>query len=147
MRPEQAFAEAAGLKQRKTQKDRVSHAGPDCPGEVPVRGDTLYQDRINPHADHNQKCLECQGKQGLQVVLAHAAQLPVGEGRHGQRSQTCEQVNFNHAPVDDDENHDVQRPHGHMNEERLEPQPQQSAKAHGSQTCLQRIDHGGRNVR
>lgn len=56
-------------------------------------------------------------------------------------------VNLNHAPVDDDENHDVQRPHGYMNEERLEPQPQQSAKAHGFQTCLQRVDHGGRNVR
>lgn len=44
MRSEQTFAEAAGLEQRETQKDRVSHAGPDRPGEVPVRGDTLYQD-------------------------------------------------------------------------------------------------------
>ena len=53
MRPEQTFAEAAGLEQREAQKDRVSHAGPDRPGEVPIRGDTLYQHRINPHADHD----------------------------------------------------------------------------------------------
>ena len=78
MRPEQAFAEAAGLKQRKTQKDRVSHAGPDCPGEVPVRGDTLYQDRINPHTDHNQKCLERQGEQGLQIVLPGRGPVQIG---------------------------------------------------------------------
>lgn len=53
MRPEQTFAETAGLEQREAQKDRVSHAGPDRPGEVPISGDTLYQHRINPHADHD----------------------------------------------------------------------------------------------
>ena len=85
MRPKQTFAEAAGLEQCETQKDRVSHAGPDRSGEVPVRGDTLYQDRINPHADHNQKCLERQGEQGLQVVLPGRGPVPVGHGRKRDR--------------------------------------------------------------
>ena len=63
--------------------------------------------------------------------LPHVSQLPVCDGRHGQQSQTCEQINYNHMPVDNHENHDVESPHGNMNEKRLDPQPQQRAKAHG----------------
>lgn len=53
MRPEQTFAEAAGLEQRETQKDRVPHAGPDRPGQVAIRGDPLDQDRVDTHAHHD----------------------------------------------------------------------------------------------
>lgn len=53
MRSEQTLAEAAGLEQRETQQDCISHTGPDRPGKIPVRGDTLYQHRIDTHADHD----------------------------------------------------------------------------------------------
>lgn len=147
MRSKNSSRDCPRFEQAETQEHRVPHTAPNGPDGVAARGDPLNEHRIDGDAHKDQHPLESNGKQGLQIVLAHATQLPVGEGRHRQRGQTCEQVNLNHAPVDDDENHDVQRPHGYMNEERLEPQSQQSAKAHGFQTCLQRVDHGGRNVR
>ena len=52
-------------------------------------------------------------------------------------------VNFNHAPVDDDENHDAQYPHGDANEEGLQKQPEQGTNVHLHQAGLQ---HGQTNV-
>ena len=57
---------------------------------VAAYGDPLNEHRIDGDAHKNQHSLEFNGKQGLQIVLAHAAQFPVEEGRHGQRGQTLQ---------------------------------------------------------
>ena len=49
MRPEQTLWPATGLEQSETQKDCISHADPDRPGEIPICGDTLYH---KPNKSH-----------------------------------------------------------------------------------------------
>lgn len=51
-------------------------------------------------------------------------------------------VYFDHAAIDDDENHDIDRPHGHMNEQGLQPQPQQRTNPQRFQRGLQVGKHG-----
>lgn len=63
MGSEQALGETAGLEQRETQKDRVSHAAPDGTGDIPGRADIADENGIDTHAHHNEKRLERQGEQ------------------------------------------------------------------------------------
>ena len=59
MRSEQRFCQAASFEQRKAQEDRVPHAPPDGAGNiVAAQRNALYQYRIDPHTNHNQKCLK-----------------------------------------------------------------------------------------
>ena len=59
MRSEQRFCQAASFEQRKAQEDRVPHAPPDGAGNiVAAQRNSLYQYRIDPHTNHNQKCLK-----------------------------------------------------------------------------------------
>ena len=53
MRSEQALREAAGLEQGEAQQDCVAHAGPYRAWDISVRGDTLYQNRVDSHAHHD----------------------------------------------------------------------------------------------
>ena len=50
-------------------------------------------------------------------------------------------IYFQHTAIDKDENNDVQRPHGRVNEHGLHEQPHKGAKAHAFQRCLQRRQH------
>lgn len=56
-------------------------------------------------------------------------------------------IDFQHTAIDKNENNDVQRPHGHVDEHGLHKQPQQLPKAHRFQGGLQRIQHPRRDVR
>lgn len=90
--------------------------------------------------------METDSEQGFEVVLAHAANFTVGERSHGDGGQAGEQIYFNHAPIDDDKNNNVQRKHGNVNKERLEPQAQQRAYFHRLQGGLQIVQHGRADV-
>ena len=63
MGSEQALCEAAGLKECKTQKHRISHAAPDGAGDIPSRADGLNENGIDRHAHHNEKRLKRQREQ------------------------------------------------------------------------------------
>ena len=52
-------------------------------------------------------------------------------------------VNFNHSPVDNHENHDIERGHGKAHKDGLEPEPEQGAELHRLQLCL----HIGQHIR
>ena len=56
-------------------------------------------------------------------------------------------VYLDHAAIDDHEDNNIDRPHGYMNEQGLQPQPQQRAKPQRFQRGLQVGKHGLRNVR
>lgn len=45
-------------------------------------------------------------------------------------------VNFDHTAINDDENADIQRPHGNADKERLEPQAEQRPQLHFHQPIL-----------
>ena len=85
MRPEQALCEAAGAKQRVAQQHRIAQTLPDGHGDIVPHGDILHQHRVDAHADHNEKRLEAQGQQGLQIVLPRLAPLTVGHRGKGDR--------------------------------------------------------------
>ena len=104
---ENGFCEAAGLKERKAQQDRIAHAAPDGHNDVGFGGNTLHQHGVNRHAHHNEHPLETDSEQGLEIVVAHVSDLPVHAGGEGNGGKACHQINLNHAPVDDDENHDI----------------------------------------
>ena len=140
---EHALCEAAGLEQGEAQKDGVPHASPDRRADVAVHGDVLHQDGVDAHAYDNEECLEAQGEQGAQVILAHLPPFPVEHGRHGQRGHARYKINFHHAPVDDDENADGQRPHGDPHEKALEPQAEQRPQVHRHQPGLHVAHHAG----
>ena len=80
-----SFCEAAGLKEREAQKNRIAHAAPDCHNDVGFRGDILHQHRVDCHADDNEKRLKAQGKQGAQLILTHAAPFLAHHGSHRNR--------------------------------------------------------------
>ena len=107
MRSKDGFRQAPGLEQHEAQKNRVPHASPDGVHHIAVRGDTLHQHGVNRHAHHNEHPLETDSEQGLEIVVAHVADLSVHAGGKGNGGKARHQVNLNHTPVDDDENHDV----------------------------------------
>ena len=86
--------------------------------------------------------MKANSEQGLQIVLPGAAQLPVRERSNGDGGQAGQQVYLDHAAIDDNEDHNIDRPHGHMNEQGLQPQPQQRAKPQRFQRGLQVGKHG-----
>ena len=143
MRSEDGFRHRAGLEQAETEQNGVAHNAPNRVDGIPGNRYALDQHRINGNTNQDQEALKTQCKQAFQVVLPHVALLVVAEGRHGDGSKAHHAVNFNHAPVDDDENHDAQYPHGDADEETLQEQPEQGADIHLHQAGLQ---HGKPNV-
>ena len=85
MGAEQGFGKRSRFEQCEAQQHGIAHAGPDGPGNITACGNTLHQDRIDPHAHHNEERLESQGKQGSKVVLSRGAPIPVGHGGKGDR--------------------------------------------------------------
>ena len=140
MRAEYALCHRASFEQGEAQQHRIADATPNRPDGIAACRDALHQHRINRHAYKDQQTLETNSKQGFEVVLSHAANFTVGERSHGDEGQAGEQIYFNHAPIDDDENNNVQRKHGNVNKERLEPQAQQGADFHRLQGRLSSMD-------
>ena len=62
MRSENSFCDAPGLEQAKAQQHRIAHTPPYRPGNVPVKGDILYQDSVDARYHHDKERLEAQGK-------------------------------------------------------------------------------------
>ena len=50
-------------------------------------------------------------------------------------------VNFNHAPVDDNENHDIQSRHGKLHEERLQENTEERPQLHGFKLGLHIVQY------
>ena len=130
MRSPYGLREAPGLEEDEAQQHRVPHAGPDGPHQVAARGDTLHQHGVDRHADHDKHPLEPYGEKGLEIVVPHVPGLPVGDSGEGDRGKAGHQVNLYHAPIDNDEHHDIQGRHGELHEEGLQEYPQQGAKLH-----------------
>ena len=143
VRSEDGFRHRAGLEQAETEQNGVAHNAPNGVDGIPGDCYRLYQHSVNRHADKDEKALKAQCKQAFQVVLPHVALLVVAEGRHGDGRKAYHAVNFDHTPVDDDENHDAQYPHGDADEETLQEKPEQGAYVHLHQAGLQ---HGQTNV-
>lgn len=78
----------------------------------------------------------------VSLVLPYLSPFPVGHGRHGDGGDGCDQVYFNHAPVDHDENSDGDGPGTDAHKQTLEPQPEQRAQVHGLQLCFQPRKYG-----
>ncbi len=103
--------------------------------------DVLDQHRINPHTDHDQKSLEPQGDQGAQVVLPDLALLPVRKCRKRDWREACHQIDLDHPPVDDDEDHNGEGVHGDLDDERGQVQSDQRCQLHIFYRRLHRIQH------
>ena len=121
MGAEQRFGQAARFEQCETQQHGVAHTGPDGPGNIAACGNTLHQDRIDPHAHHNEERLESQGKQGAKVVLPRGAPIPISHGGKGNGADRGSQVHFDHASVNDQHDADGQCVHGQAHKQGLEP--------------------------
>ena len=83
MSAKDALGDPARLKQHEAEQNRVADSSPHGPDGVAACGDALNEHRVNRHAYQNEHPLERHGKQGFEIVLPCPAQLPVGEGRHG----------------------------------------------------------------
>lgn len=133
-----------GLKERKAQQDRIAHAAPDGHNDVGFGGNTLHQHGVDRHTDDDEKCLEAQGDQRAQIVLAHTAPFLAHHGGHGDGRDAGDEVNLDHSAVDDDENADGQPPHGKAHHEGLQPQPQKRPHVHLQQPRLKVRDMVGK---
>ena len=124
------FREAPGLEKDEAQQHRISHAGSDSPHHVAACRDTLYQNGVDSHADYDKHLLEPNSEKELEIVVPHVPGLPVGDSSEGDRGKAGNQVNLYHAPVDNDEHHDIQGRHGELHEEGLQEDSQQGTKLH-----------------
>ena len=121
MRPKNTLRYAASLKQHKGQQNGIAHGSPNGPDGIAAAGNGLDKHRIDGHTYQNEQPLEAHGKQGLQVVLSCAAQLPVGEGRYGDGGQAGEQIDLQHTAIGDNENNNAQNcPHTRIDRQKKE---------------------------
>lgn len=145
MRCKNGFREASGLKERKAEQHGISRAGPDCALNVAGHGNGFHQHGVNRHADHNQKALESERKQGFQVVLPDLAPLAVGEGGKRNRADGDEKVNFQHPPVNDEEDAERHDFDGEPDQQGLNPEAEQGGKLHRLELVL-KVARDGRDV-
>ena len=115
------FCDAAALKQGEAQQHRIPDARPERRAHIAVHADVLHQHRIDPDADHNEKRLKAQRKQGAQIVLSHLSPLAVDHGRHRDGRDRGDHVDLDHSPIGDDEDADAQRPGNDADQGGLEP--------------------------
>ena len=106
MRVEDWFREATGFKQSEAQQDCVAHRAPDRAADVLVGSNWLDEHGIDRDTDNNEKSLEAECQQRTQVVLADTAPLAVGERCHRDWSDRCNEIDLNHAAIDDQEDTD-----------------------------------------
>ena len=85
VRTENGFGKAARLEQGEAQQDSIADTRPDGVHHIAANGDALHQNRIDRHAYQNQHTLKANGQQGLEIVGAHAAKLPVDAGGNWDR--------------------------------------------------------------
>ena len=147
MSAEYAFRNRPCFEQHKGQQHRIAHAAPNGSDGISRGSNTLYQHRIDADTQQNEQPLETNGKQGFEVVLAHAAHLTVGKGSNRDGRKTGHHVDLQHTAIDDYKNNDVQRPHGNVDQQRLHEKAQQGADTHCFEGGLQIVQHGRRNVR
>ena len=124
---EDAARHAGRLEKRETQQHRIAHARPDGLAHVLVKGYVLDKDSINCDADYDQKRLERECQEAAQIILPHAAPFAAHHRRHGDGGDRGREVNFQHTPINDDENADGNSPCSDADEQALEPQPEQWA--------------------
>ena len=143
VRSEDGFGHRAGLEQAETKQNGVAHNAPNGVDGIPGNRHALDQHSVNCHADEDEKALKAQCEQAFQVVLPHVRLLVVAPCCHGDGRKAHHAVDFNHTPVDDDKNDDTQYPHGDVDEEGLQKQPEQGAYIHLHHAGLQ---HGKPDV-
>lgn len=121
------FGEAACFKECKAKQQCVAHRRPYHPKDTVAggRADALYHHGVDGHAYDNQHSLETNGAQRLEVVLPHAAKLPVGEGGEGDGRKAGEQIDLNKTPVHDDKNDKAYRQRDPLGNKGLHQQTQQ----------------------
>ena len=90
----------------------------------------MHQYRIDTDADHDEKRLKAQRKQGAQIVLSHLSPLAVDHGCHRDGRDRGDHVDFDHSPIGDDEDADAQRPGDDADQRGLEPQTEQRPDVH-----------------
>ena len=127
---EDGLCKAASLKEREAQQHRITHTSPDGVHDVRTHGDVFDQYRINAHTDDDEKRLKCKRQQGTEIVLSHAAPLPIHHSSHGDGRNRCDKVNLDHTPIDHHEDAYCEGAHGQPHKQALEPQPKQRPQFH-----------------
>lgn len=135
-----APGKAPGLEQGEHQKDGVPHHAPEGADYIRSERDGLYQHSVDADTDDDEEALEAQGEQGPEVVLPGLALLPVAEGGQRDGREARHQVYLDHAPVDDDEDHDGEYPEGELDDEAHQVDAQERTHAVGLQRGLHRGD-------
>ena len=131
---------AARLEQGEHQQNRVAHHAPQGADYIRSERDGLYQHSVDANTNEDQKALESEGEQGTEVVLPGLALLPVAEGGQREGREAGHQVNLDHPPVDDNEDHDGENPEGELDNEAHQVNAQQGPHAVGLQRGLHRGD-------
>lgn len=111
--------------------------------DVPGCGDGFDQHGVDGYTDHDQEALEPKRKQGFQVVLSHFAPFTVGKCGKRNRADGREQIDFQHPPVDDEENTDGHDLDGKSDQQGLNPQAEQGGDIHGVEFRLEVARDGG----
>lgn len=113
--------------------------------DIGINGDVLDESSINRHADDNEKRLECQSKQGTQIVLSHIAAVLINHCSHRYRCNGGHEIYFYHASVGDDEDTDCKRPCADADKQALEPQTDERPDVHFHKPLFQ-IDNNRTDV-
>ena len=104
---EDGFGKTSGLEQGETEQNGIAQGCPYSLDDVSFRGDVLHQDGINADTDHDEKSLEGQGQKGAKIILSHTAPFPVDHGGHGDWPHRRDQIDLDHAAIDDQEDTDT----------------------------------------
>lgn len=140
---EDGFGKTSGLEQGEAEQNRIAQGGPDGFDDVGFRGNVLHQDGIDADTDHDEKGLKGQGQKGAKIILSHTAPFPVDHGGHGDGSHRRDQIDLDHAAINDQEDADTQGLHSKANEEALKPESKERAQFHGGQPRLKVCHCGG----
>lgn len=128
---EYALCQAPGSEQRKAQDDCVRRHGKERRVDV-VRDDhVVYKHGVDADAHHNEKALECQGKQAPEIVCADAAPFPVRHRRKGDGRDADGQVDLDHPAVEDDRYEDGHDLKAEADQQRFDCKAQQLPNLHG----------------
>lgn len=143
MRTKNTLTQTPRLEQREAQQHCIPHARPNRLHDVRVDGDALHQHRVDADANHDQKRLKPQREQRLEIVLPNAAPIVIRHRGQWDGAKRHREVDFHHAPVDDDEDADGQDAHREAHDHALEIQPDELAELHRFQLCREAADHRG----
>ena len=145
VRDKDRFRQASGFEERKAEQDGIPCTAPDCALDVSGCGDGFDQHGVDSYTDHDQKALKPERKQGFQIVFSHFAPFAVGKCGKRDRADGRKQVNFQHPPVNDEENTDGHDLDGESDQQGLNPQAKQGGDIHGVEFRLE-VARDGRQV-